>query len=486
MANKNITGVSFSIVFLLACATGMLLSASLLVSSLALIVIFLFLISFLRHELFFFFGICSAGFYNIAVIHSGAMDIRPFQIVWCLFFLTLILKMLTKRRGPFSRSPILWPLLLLVLANFLSVFGSRDPLVSVRETVQTLYFVLVFMCIVVFVNSNSRLEKSIKTLTLVTGVLIFFGILETVIGIAPFPQIEAALTGGSLELSLCRLGPSAISIGKEIFNKRASSLFLGPVGTANYLLFSLPLMLGLLSIHRMRKRRILLIIFIMGIGLLLLTFARAGWGAFVFVLIVYLLLQKQGKHIGIVLLSAFALVIVTVSPFKTRIESLMNPFTDPSIRGHLALYMSAVKLFLTSPTLGIGAGMFSSSLKSISYVMRTYQVPWLTSGDTHNLFLQTLSETGLIGLASLLYFFYVFYKRMAKALRLKNLGDYRNIVIGFLLSSLGGLLMNLTMNGFRFETFWVFYGLAYASAEIALRRSSETGNSELHYATGDK
>jgi hypothetical protein len=55
---------------------------------------------------------------------------------------------------------------------------------------------------------------------------------------------------------------------------------------------------------------------------------------------------------------------------------------------------------------------------------------------------------------------------MVKAIRGQEDDYYRDILIGLTLANFCAILMNLTMNGFGVETFWIMLGVSYAAAGL--------------------
>ena len=99
------------------------------------------------------------------------------------------------------------------------------------------------------------------------------------------------------------------------------------------------------------------------------------------------------------LLLLVAIVLYKMLPLvRDKVDALVSRFTeeDETLSGRTTLYALAYDLFKTNPVFGIGWGMFRGQTQNIfgSSYTNTYEV--------HNVYLQLLCETGIIGVIAFL------------------------------------------------------------------------------------
>lgn len=246
---------------------------------------------------------------------------------------------------------------------------------------------------------------------------------------------------------------------------RASSCYLGPVGTASFLL---PIILmAYCRIVRcpqslnLWQKFVYMTLFIATTLLLVLTYSRAAW-VFMVLLLVLLFISKPNKT-GFTLISLTVIVIWLLLPdpaaMVARSAETINPVKEGSFQGHVTMSQAAWEMFRQAPLLGNGAGSFKETL------VETYQ-NFPRKMDAHNFLLQSLAETGLVGFSCLIWLFWRYFKTLFRGLRMAESNFDRTSILGLLFAGLGTMLMNLTMNGFMVEFFWVILGLGFASAKV--------------------
>jgi O-antigen ligase len=124
---------------------------------------------------------------------------------------------------------------------------------------------------------------------------------------------------------------------------------------------------------------------------LLLTQSRGGLLAFVAILLIYVYFsacdrKTRMRRVALVLL--VCLVATTVAGFFFQRLGEIDDFTTVS---RLAIWGGAFTVFARSPLLGIGFG----NLRALMGGLLNLPDGW--TGDAHNLYLELLAETGLIG-----------------------------------------------------------------------------------------
>jgi putative inorganic carbon (HCO3(-)) transporter len=137
---------------------------------------------------------------------------------------------------------------------------------------------------------------------------------------------------------------------------------------------------------------------------LLLTQSRGGLMAFVFILLVYVVFMARNRKtriIRVALLLVVCLLAATVAGFFFQRLGEIDDFTAIS---RLAIWGGAFTVFVQSPLIGVGFG----NLRGLMGGLLNLPDGW--TGDAHNLYLELLAETGIIG-------FFIFSALIMLALR---------------------------------------------------------------------
>lgn len=250
----------------------------------------------------------------------------------------------------------------------------------------------------------------------------------------------ALLTGGALQGAyglyqfIFRIGPDAfVLLGRFM---RAAGSFHQPNPYAGYLGLSLPVavslalwgwqrLVDLAAPGRERTTALLWALLYSGLtgllaGGMLASWSRGGWlGAAVGVGLVIVLRSRRmllaGLAAGLALLLLGVLgglnPAVVPAPIAERLadvpaylgvgiqEIVRQPVTDEnfSVIERLAHWLAAVRMWETAPWLGVGPGNYATVYPAVRLPL------WEGAlGHAHNIYLNVLAETGLIGLAAYL------------------------------------------------------------------------------------
>ena len=188
---------------------------------------------------------------------------------------------------------------------------------------------------------------------------------------------------------------------------RITSVLNYPNSLAGFLDLILPITLGLLLVQTTRNSRLLAgAAMACGAGALVLTASRGGFASFLAeLLLAAVFLTRRAASRKWLLLAGLAVAFVGVLMFFGFVRS---PWIqeDESAAMRLLFWGFASSLFLSSPVVGVGYGNFRA----------LYDIPGIASGifDVHNLYLQLLAETGLLGFTA---FFFMIVHVIRKCLR---------------------------------------------------------------------
>lgn len=187
---------------------------------------------------------------------------------------------------------------------------------------------------------------------------------------------------------------------------------------------------------------------------------------------------------GFFLMIAFLVLIfsfgLSCSEIKLKLKSIPNP-SEWSDR--TPLFDSALKMFKDHPIKGVGLGMYEQMIKNTRYNLPSnYPNP---AHDLylhpHNIYLELLSETGLMGLLAFLYLFYSYFLAVIQSLRKINHDYQRVVVIGISAVVVSMLVFGvgcsiITVGANETYMFWLLLGMSIALLSVDLnKREFENG-----------
>ncbi|MBS6024670.1 MAG: O-antigen ligase family protein [Paeniclostridium sordellii] len=261
---------------------------------------------------------------------------------------------------------------------------------------------------------------------------------------------------------LAILGVILFSIGIEnswSYYYRAVGTFNDPNLFATYLFISI----SITSIYNYKnKKNILGANLILNLIALLLTSSRAAIiSVLAAVLLVMLILFFNGelKKISLILIKIVvlggALIIVyilisqilDVNILGNTLERLFEMGDTIKEDSRISQWISGIKLWCSSPILGVGIGKFIDS--GISMGFTKYRIL------AHNTYITFLSELGIIGLMAFIWFPVMLFIKLIK----NSMNSVKNQVLIF--SIVGVAISCISLNLENFRCMWVFLVYCY-------------------------
>ncbi len=349
-----------------------------------------------------------------------------------VFFVTalgsiwIVWRVIGKRSAPATRLD--WPIVAFFGAYALSTAFSTDPRRSLMALVQLGCYILVFYLVVDLLRAGWETELFVKTLLLVSGFIIFFGLWEFVRWYAEWFSV-----GGWSEL----IPPSTIRI-------RA---FLGhPNFVAAYFISLLPLGVARAVEERRSLNRTLLCFWsVVVLVLIFLTSSRGGWlgtAAALGSLIILFLLDRwqtalttwrrwrRKPAVIVVLFIIIVIGLLVLVPLLTR--QAQHPTHGSGVSARSGIWSVAWASFIKDPISGIGPFTYGTEF------IRQYSVPpQMLLAHAHSYPFNIGAETGIIGLTTLLSLTIGIFFLALRRWRSEKPGN-RAPLIG-LLASLAGL-----------------------------------------------
>jgi O-antigen ligase len=262
---------------------------------------------------------------------------------------------------------------------------------------------------------------------------------------------------------------------------------------AVYQSIALPAVLTLAALERRRGLRLVYYAAVATIGLsVVASLSRTGLFALAGVVVVTLLVpsrlffrrRTQKMSYLVALIGVAAIVSVSGStPFLARVQSIWQA---PAVAGHAGsgrvdLWRAAWRAYTEHPVLGLGAGNFQAHSielvqqtpgadQSADYAQRNFVV--------HNMYLETLTDLGPVGLAILLgllvltgrTFLSVFRRARDRGDRALQLFAVAPLV-SLIAYCIGGFFLSIEFN----KPLWILVGLALAFDVISRRTPAAAG-----------
>ncbi len=345
-----------------------------------------------------------------------------------LIFLLLFLYI--RRFGLSAKSLFNFPkeinyLIALTLISMLvsSIFSS-NIIACVFVTLRQLVFFIIVYIYFSFINDKKTVLNYLNSLIIVSiilGLVIFYDIFSE--------------------------GLTLFSFQTHSFNQ-FSGLYSNPNAVGILLAVTIPVMIALSLIKRNHKSRLKyfyysLLAFLLIV--LLLTDSRASIGA-VFISMVFILWRLKPRYLKFFLegLTGLALLIIIV-PVLNKYFGIYFRVDRILENTRYQIWTMSFDIIKHNFLVGVGPDLFWTKIYTYLPVMlgsfEAHQIWWARSGAAHNFFLYKFAEMGILGLASAIYLFVIYFKLSFKAERLAKVIDKDYYYISVAISSIGlGLL----------------------------------------------
>lgn len=380
-------------------------------------------------------------------------------------------------RVPFDRTLSIredilkWPVLLYLLTGLLSTILTYGALAAAEEV---------------------EGATGLNSLNLRTWTQTFWGVYSLMLYVMVFSVIRTrALLKTAVNvllLTAAAVGIYAIS-GHRYWTGggyRVLGTFSEPSYYAEWLILTLPLAVTLTMANGIRGGRLVqgALILLLGANLFL-TFSTGGYASAILATVVLLflsyrcgLIHRIGmSRLAVMGLAVWALAVVLVFAFvptaRTSLQIVVDKVVNPERSEHSAMLRERARfaakcIFAEHPVWGVGPGNFP--FYRPQYVEddpTAVDYERVGRWDPNNLYLEVLSERGVVGGIAFSLIWLVFFTQMLMSLK-KARDDYsRALLVGFVAGFAGVLLGYYAHANFFRIYIWVMMGLAMAAARLA-------------------
>jgi len=339
--------------------------------------------------------------------------------------------------------PMFWPIGILAAYGLVSagygLWTGNEIAYVAGDCFQVIEFALVYFLVAQLVKTNADVR-----------LLLRFGLASILLTIL-------------IELLLFALGPNAGDLLPSWEGKSMSAELVRTIDIDATILFAV--LINLYPIARSRKQRFWIwAAMILTVANIALSLSRGLWVCCLLAVIVSLVLQSQNVRKR--LLTAFALVSISVVLLAATWQigsdsggSLLSVFEERVFHGAAQVEEGlagtesmATRRFLEMAIVGpqvlaspwVGHGLGATYLIGGFAVLNSDTTAPIDNHFIHNLYLVTAFRMGVIGLGLLLWMFCRYFRRILRAYRHIPVDLNRALVVGFVASIVGQLLLSLT------------------------------------------
>lgn len=314
---------------------------------------------------------------------------------------------------------------------------SLDPYSTRLALIKYTIFLVIFASALTFVNTPKRLSKIVYTLIIFAGLMAFYGILQDLAKAEAIYGLRPVIYGNLF----------ASYVNKHHF--------------AALMEMTIALTLGLLFMQATKKDKLLLLIIavlLMGIAIVM-TGSRGGFLSLVgilFFLVLLTVIYGDKKHSEeksflsrknlIVVGSSFLLVLVLfgitvwLGAGADAVRSVGLEGSNPNdfTNGRLHFWTVTLDIIRNNPIIGSGLDSYGISFPQYDSWNGQFRLE-----HAHNDYLQTLSDSGIIGFGLLIMFIVLLFKQGLNVIRTSNDRFRRGVAMGALAGCFGVLIHSL-------------------------------------------
>ena len=415
--------------------------------------------------------IATLPFERIPTLDIGLFTLKIDQIFAGMTIVAWILKLFFDRKKiqPYS---IGWTILFFILVSFISVLYAVDFNRALTVFIFTIFMIIVSLVTDNLVTTKEKMQTVIKVFFYTAFFVCLFGLYQ--------------FAGDIIGL------PITITGLKDIYSKavlgfpRIQAFAMEPLFLANYLFIPLGLAV---SLYLFRENKFLsntklLILIILILITLVLGISRGAYIALgVFVLFFIIFLARKVitvKNVVMLLISVSIIFGASYAFLKISNPNALDKFIShakiedfyigESVQKRLADYQKAVDFWQTSPTIGIGPGNYGPKYKN--YPSHDEVAGWEV---VNNQYLETLAETGILGLIFLTVTFLIIFWRTVKAYFYTKDNFLRAVLIGLIAAFIAILVQYNFFSTLYIMHIWILIGLIIAAQNLCFsKKENET------------
>lgn len=402
----------------------------------------------------FVIGVCGIGWilydYTVGIFISAViLAFSPTMALVGLILLTFVsflLRFVFDENMTFKRTPLDVPILIFGCVLIVSALTSFAVVSSVKAVLVYIAFIMAYYLLTNSVKTRGRLY-SLITLILVVGLFVaLYGIYQHIFGFAE----------------------GTVWTDTDMFSDietRVVSTFENPNVLGEYLLLLIPIGLAVVWGVKNGFNKLIHLCIVGALSLCMIyTYSRGNWiGLIIAVFMFFMFYDRRFVWLG-----AIALLL---SPMFLP-ENVINRFMsvgdmgDTSTSYRVYIWMGTLNMLKDYWLCGIGIGT-----DAFYRVYPLYAYSGVMAPHSHNLFLQIITENGILGLGVFVSIIVVYYKMCISGIVRAKDKLLKALITGLSAGMLGylvqGMFDNVWYNYRVFLLFFIMLGLASSCVEIS-------------------
>lgn len=370
----------------------------------------------------------------------------------CLF--SLVVRALTTKKFVWRLDGMGLMIVSMILIYLIASITSFAPFKSVQIWAVYFAFMIFYFVIINTIKTKTQLFNLLKVFALSALFVCLYGIAQYVFD----------------------WNISQAWMDEEMFEDikmRIYSTLENPNVLGEYILLTLPICISLMWTAKKALPRIIYGGMSLVLALaLILTFSRGCWLGIMAAAAIFITFAA-GKLWGL------ALIALPVIPFILP-ESIINRFTsigdmkDSSTSYRVYIWMGTLLMLKDYWISGVGPGT-----EAFTQVYPFYSYNGIVAPHPHNLFLQIITESGVIGLAVFLLLLFLFFKNLSVGCQYFGKGSKFSVIMIGIASAVAGFLLqgmfdNCFYNYRVFMIFWAVLAIGIAACHIARTEYNQT------------
>ncbi|HOW43025.1 MAG TPA: O-antigen ligase family protein [Candidatus Omnitrophota bacterium] len=230
-------------------------------------------------------------------------------------------------------------------------------------------------------------------------------------------------------------------------------------GAADYFLYSLPFFIAVSIYHAKVPVRLLATLAVVPVLVAFFYhYARNTWIALPLAVLIVAFLNDKKKSVPLIILITYISVVFFIPLLRTRLFSLET--ISPGTWGRINIWKAAFTIFTQYPVFGAGPGSCELIMRQMVSSAEVYKDVTLHA-HPHNMYLEIMAETGLVGLVTFLSIFVVYFKHIIAEFKRR----FNLIHCAFLIMVISVLIAELVSSSilvgvYLASLFWFMMGLS--------------------------
>lgn len=343
-----------------------------------------------------------------------------------------------------------------------------------------------FMLCVGVLESSARRTSLRYLIFFVTAALLALLVVSTVRTVGQLKRmaafgaagLPAAMLFGIYQLVVQGLKNTASTVDMDLNGDmpgRIFSFFDNANTFAQVLVMLLGVTAGLLFASRTLRGKLAALI-ALGCGLvaILMTYSRASWVGLAAAVFLFVLMA-QPRLLPVLILAAVAMLPFLPASIYNRILTIFDP-SDSSTSSRFPIYQVGVKVWLTHPVTGVGLGseLSAAIAHNSGWYHQLFRFP-----HYHNIYLQLLVETGVLGMLTYVGGFIASCKESIRGVFAPGCDkQLRYLVIGCFSGLAGVMVCGLADYFWHYPRvmaiFWLIFGMMLCGMRLGKHTSGSS------------